>query len=67
MGDVLRELLPRKARLWLYLIVAAGMAGLTAWQAAQGDWTAFALSLGGTFAPLLAAGNVAPAPEEATP
>lgn len=60
MGAALNELLPRKARLVLYVLVAVGSLGLAAWQAAEGDWVLFAAAVVAAFQGSLAAGNVTP-------
>ena len=60
MGDILTELLPRKVRLWLYVLVFLALAGLAAWQAAAGDLIIFSLAVLGSLSSLLAAGNVTP-------
>lgn len=66
MGSILNEIIPRMARLVLYVIVFFTLLALGAWKAAEGDVveaiTAFLTSL----APLLAAGNITP-PEEKYP
>lgn len=58
MDALLRELLPHKARLWLYLIVGLVTLGVGAWQAADGNWLVALFSLAGTLTNALAAGNV---------
>lgn len=70
MKEALEELLPRKARLVLYIIATLVLWGISAYQAAQGDWLEFAVILATSFAPVLAAGNVnkpAPIVEAAAP
>jgi hypothetical protein len=62
MGNILAELLPRRARLWLYVIVFFVLLGLGSWQAAEGDWLVAVVAFLTALAPLLAAGNVNPAP-----
>lgn len=63
MKNALNELLPRKARLGLYVVVTVGALGVAAWQAAEGNWLVFAGSLFGSLTTLLAAGNT-PGPDE---
>lgn len=58
MDRLLKDLLPYKARLWLYLIVGLVALGLASWQAADGNWLAAVLSFAGTLSNALAAGNV---------
>lgn len=60
MGNVLTELLPRKARLVLYVVVFFALLGLTAWQAAEGNIQVAIVSFLTASAPLLAASNVNP-------
>lgn len=60
MKEALEELLPRKARLVLYVLAALVLLVITAFQAAEGDWLQFAILLATSFAPILAAGNVPP-------
>jgi hypothetical protein len=62
-GSALKVLLPRKARLAIYVIVAIAVLVFAAWQAANGDWLLFAASLAVSLQSILAAGNVTPAPE----
>lgn len=64
MQNVLTELLPRRVRLWLYLIVFVVLLILTAWQAADGEWGVAIVSILASLAPLLAAGNVTPEIED---
>lgn len=60
LDSLLSELLPRKVRLWVYLIVLVAMLVFTAFQAAEGDWLLFVLGLLGSFQSSLAAGNINP-------
>jgi hypothetical protein len=62
MGNILAELLPRTVRLWLYVIVFFVLLGLGSWLAAEGNVTEAVVAFLGSLAPLLAAGNVNPAP-----
>jgi hypothetical protein len=62
MGGVLNELLPRKVRLVLYVIVFFVLLGLTAWLGAEGDILAAVVTFLTATAPLLAAGNMNPEP-----
>ena len=64
LNDALRELLPRKARLVLYVVVSLTLLGVSAYLAAEGDWALFVVTLGGSLQGALAAGNINP-PEEA--
>lgn len=66
-GTVLTELLPRKARLALYLFAALGSSILALWTAADGSWLVFVLGLFTMFQALLAASNVNPPVTEAEP
>lgn len=60
MGNILTELLPRKARLILYVIVFVALLVLGAIQANEGDVRAAITAFLTSLAPLLAAGNVNP-------
>jgi hypothetical protein len=64
MNSILTELLPRRVRLWLYVLTFLASAGVAAYVASQGDWLAFAGSLLATLVSLLAAGNISPPPED---
>lgn len=55
--SVFEELLPRKARLTIYLILFVAALAFSLWQAAQGDWLVFIGSLVTSLVGLLAAGN----------
>jgi len=61
MNDILTELLPRKVRLWLYILGGLVTAGIAAWQAADGNWAVFASSVAATLTQWLAARNITPA------
>lgn len=45
MKNPLRDLLPAKFRKQVYALLALAMVALASWQAADGDWTLFALHL----------------------
>jgi hypothetical protein len=65
MNNALRELLPRRARLALYVLAGTGAAALAAWTAAGGDWAAFAGSVLAFVASATAGANLTPpAPTE---
>ncbi len=64
MFSVLNELLPRKARLVLYVLVALAGVAIAAYQATEGDWVAFTASITTTLVTWLAAANVTPPVEE---
>ena len=64
LNDVLRELLPRKARLVAYAVVSLTLLGVSAYLAAEGDWGLFAVTIAGALQGALAAGNVNPPDEE---
>jgi hypothetical protein len=67
MNDILTELLPRKVRLWLYVLVGLGSGVLAAYQAANGDWLVFAGAVAALLTSLLAARNINPPPAEPIP
>lgn len=54
----LANVLPAKARLVIYAVVFVVGLVLAAWQAAQGDWFAFAVLLTGSLTGALAGSNV---------
>lgn len=56
-GNILSELLPRKARLVIYILLTFVLLVLTLWQAAEGNWLVFTISLASALTTLLAAGN----------
>lgn len=58
MDALLRELVPYKGRLWIYLIAMFVALGVSAWQAADGNWFNFALSLATALIHGQAASNV---------
>ena len=62
-ANILHEVLPRKARLVIYIIVALALLALTAYKTADGDLFEAGLTLLGALAPALAAGNITPEPE----
>lgn len=64
MGSILTEVVPRKARLVIYLLVSLALLGVSAWQFAAGDPLLFTVSLLGSLTNILAAGNVTPATPE---
>lgn len=58
MDKLLKDLVPYKTRLWLYLIAGMLSLGLAAWQAADGNWLVFMASIFSTVMNALAAANV---------
>ena len=62
MNDTLTELLPRRVRLWLYVLGGLVTAGVAAWQASDGNWAVFASSIAATLVQWLAARNITPPP-----
>lgn len=58
MNEALNELLPRKARLVLYVAASLVSAGIAAWLAANGSWTEFGLAVASLLVNALAARNV---------
>lgn len=54
----LADVLPAKARLVIYALVFVGGLVLAAWQAAEGDWVAFAVLLTTSLTGALAGSNV---------
>ncbi len=67
MNNILTELIPRKLRLWLYVIAFFASAGVAAWQAAEGDWLKFAAALLALAVSALAASNITPPPDPGPP
>lgn len=67
MNDIITELLPRKVRLWLYVLVGLGSAVLAAYQAANGDWLVFAGAVAAVLTSALAARNITPVPDPGPP
>lgn len=63
MGNILQDLLPPKARQWLYVITSLVLLGLTAWQASEGNVAVAITSFLTSLVPVLAAGNVGPKPD----
>ena len=45
MNDAAAALLPAKLRMALYLLLGVVFAGISAWQASQGTWMEFAITL----------------------
>ena len=45
MNDAAAALLPAKLRMALYLLLGVVFAGISAWQASQGNWMEFAITL----------------------
>lgn len=58
MNSVLHEILPRKVRLWIYVLVFVALLVLSAVQANEGNVVAAITSVLSSLAPLLAAGNL---------
>lgn len=67
MNDVINELLPRKVRLWLYLLAALVLIAFSVYQASEGDWATFTVGLAAALVDLLAAKNTPPPVNEDTP
>lgn len=65
MQNALHEILPRKVRLWIYVVVFLCLLGLGSYNAAAGDVPEAIFGFLTSLAPLLAAGNLTPA--DATP
>ncbi len=57
MKNALRDLLPRKVRLGLYVGASAVALGIAAWQASEGNVLTFLASLAVSASNVLAAGN----------
>lgn len=53
----LTDLIPAKARKYVYAAVAVAALGYGAWEAAHGDWKQFAMSLAGSLLAGLAHAN----------
>lgn len=63
--DLLKDLVPAKVRLWVYLIVALLLIALTIWQASDGNWlVALTSFLGALSSAGLSAPNTTTAPPE---
>lgn len=45
MNDVARQLLSARLRMSLYLLLGVMFAGISAWQAAEGNWLTFSVTL----------------------
>lgn len=56
----LTDLIPARARKYVYALAALALVVYAAWQASGGDWRAFAASLAVALVPGLAASNTAP-------
>lgn len=67
MNTILTELLPRKLRLWLYVIVFLALLILAAVEANGGDYVAAITSVLASLAPLLAASNINPPADDTPP
>lgn len=65
MGNILRELIPRKTRLWIYVFVFLASLVLAAYTGSEGNWLGFFVSLVASLESVLAAANINPPPEEA--
>ena len=57
MKDALSELLPRQARLWLYVITGTILLVLGTYEATEGNWLTFAVTLAGALQSNLAIVN----------
>ena len=60
MKDALTELLPRQARLWLYVITGLILLVLGTYEATEGNWLIFAVTLAGALQSNLAIVNLPP-------
>ena len=60
MKDALSELLPRQARLWLYVITGLILLVLGTYEATEGNWLIFAVTLAGALQSNLAIVNLPP-------
>ncbi len=67
MNNILTELVPRKVRLWLYVIAFFASGAFAAWQVAEGDWLKFAAAVLALVLSALAASNVTPPPDPGPP
>ena len=56
-ANIISELLPRKVRLVIYVLLFLAALVFAAWQAAEGNWLVFVGSLLTSLTGLLAAGN----------
>ena len=66
LSELLRDLLPAKVRLWIYLVLAVAALVFTVWQATEGDVVEFIGGLVTALSGALAAGNTT-LPVEAAP
>lgn len=64
MTNPLTDVLPAKARKYVYAVLALAALVLAAYQATQGDWLAFAVALVGALTGGTAASNVNPEPPQ---
>ena len=60
MKDALTELLPRQARLWLYVITGLILLVLGTYEATEGNWLIFAITLAGALQSNIAIVNLSP-------
>ena len=60
MKDALSEPLPRQARLWLYVITGLILLVLGTYEATEGNWLIFAVTLAGALQSNLAIVNLPP-------
>lgn len=60
MKDALTELLPRQARLWLYVITGLILLVLGTYEATEGNWLTFAVTLAGALQSNIAIVNLPP-------
>lgn len=60
MTNPLTDVLPTKARKYVYAVLALAALVLAAYQATEGDWVAFAVALIGALTGATAASNVTP-------
>lgn len=65
--NALIDIIPAKARKYLYAILAAALAVYAIWQAVDGDWTQFSVALTTAVVNIMAAGNVALPPSSPPP
>lgn len=56
--NLLADRLPAQVRLWVYIVAALLLFGYGLWQAAQGDWLQFAVSVVTALVSGMAGGNV---------
>ena len=68
MKDALTELLPRTARLWIYVLTGLTLLVFSAYEASQGNWVMFVVTLAGSIQSNIALANLTPKQEpEALP